>query len=162
MTDAPTPDPDEKREIDAIFSRLAPDGNLLSVYNVIEGQLGVLHTRSMSLIQLAGVVITVTGFSGRIIADTNLTAQMSIITGLVLVLVAAAVCLGFVMPVRWVSSYLHLPPEQWVLTALRRRKRKNRAFALASAILVLGLTFYILAISIMLLNPGAAELKMVR
>lgn len=162
MSDELVPTPEEKREIDAIFQRLAPAGDTLGIYHVIESQLGVLHTRSMALIQLAGVVITVTGFSGRIIADTNLIAQLCIITGLVLVLVAAAICLAFVMPVRWVTSYLHLPPEQWILTALRRRRRKSRAFALASAILILGLTFYIAAISIMLLNPTAAELTMIR
>lgn len=156
------PTPWEEREIDAIFSRFSPDEDPVPVYDIIDGQLNVMHNRSMALIQLAGVVITVTGFSGRIIADTNLAAQLCIITGLSLVLVSAAICLAFVMPIRWITSYIHLPPRTWLLTALRRRRRKNKAFGIASMILVVGLVFYIVAISIMLLNPGAAELHLAR
>lgn len=156
------PNPEEEIEIDSIFKHFSPDGDPVPIYQIIDNQLNVMHNRSMSLIQLAGVVITVTGFSGRIIADTNLAAQLCIIIGVSLVLVAAAICLTFVMPIRWITSYMNLPPRIWLLTAIRRRKKKNRAFAIASAVLIVGMVFYITAISIMLLNPEAAELQLVR
>lgn len=112
--------------------------------------------------QLAGVVITVTGFSGRIIADTSSAAQNLIVFGLALVAAAACLALGFVMPIRWVSVYMHLPVEDWVLVTLRRRERKARAIRVATAVLVLGMIAYMSAIGMMLLHPEAAELKRVR
>jgi hypothetical protein len=57
------------------------------------------------------------------------------------------------MPIRWMSSYLHLPVQDWLLIALRRRQRKSIAFTIASWTLILGLILYVAAISIMLLNP---------
>lgn len=159
---SPPADEQEQSEMASIFRHYGADGDVREVYRLVEGQHTIVHQRAQALTQLAGVVITVTGFSGRIIADTNVTAQVCIVAGLVLVLCSAAIALLFVMPIRWMSSYLDLPPEQWLLTALRRRKRKSRAFALATWILILGLLFYVAAISLMLLNPEAAELTRVR
>src|SRR5688572_12322657 len=77
----------EEREVQAILdafpSPLPHDRS--TVYRLLDAQLTVLHARAQSLIQLAGVVITVTGFSGRIIADTNPAAQSLIVGGVVLV-----------------------------------------------------------------------------
>lgn len=137
-------------------------GDRSAIYSLLDGQLTVLHSRAQSLMQLAGVVITVTGFSGRIIADTSTRAQLLIVLGLVLVAAAACLALGFVMPIRWISSYMHLPADQWVLATLRRRERKSRAIRIATGVLVLGMIFYISAIGMMLVHPEAAELKRVR
>lgn len=158
------PSPSEEREVQAILSAFAgptPKDRSL-IYSLLDGQLSVLHGRAQSLMQLAGVVITVTGFSGRIIADTSRAAQSLIVFGVVFVAAAACLALGFVMPIRWVSTYMHLPPAEWVLVTLRRRERKSRAIRVATAVLVIGMAFYICAIAMMLVNPQAAELKRVR
>lgn len=149
----------EKTEIEHLHRVF---GEAPRIYQVLDAQLAALHSRALSLVQIAGVVITVTGFSGRIIADTNHIAQLMIVTGLSLVVVAAAIAIGFVMPVRWISTYMHLGEEKWMAVAIRRRNRKTHAFWLASVILLFGMTFYIGSISIMLMNPQAAELKKVR
>ncbi len=159
--DMATPTETEEREIGAILENFESCG-IQAVYSLIDGQLAALHARAQGLTQLSGVVITVTGFSGRIIADTNVTAQVFIIVGICLVLAAAAICLFYVMPVRWVSSYLDLPKKKWLLVAIRRRNKKTRAFFAASMILIFGLLFYIASISIMLANPEATELTKVR
>lgn len=157
------PDRDEQREIDALLRHFGNgDDARPIIYKVLDNQLSVLHGRAQSLVQVAGVVITVTGFSGRIIADTNTVAQSLIVFGLIFVSLAAALALIFVMPIRWVSSYLHLPMDQWILVTLRRRQKKSRAVRVASAILVFGMLLYIGSIAIMLMNPQATELKLVR
>ena len=152
----------EQREIEAIVRHFGGSEGRARIYDFIDGQLNVLHTRAQSLIQIAGVVITVTGFSGRIIADTSKSAQTLIVSGLALVSIAAGIALMFVMPIRWLSSYLHLPMEDWLLTALRRRRKKNRAFRVASIIIVVGMIFYVAAVAMMLLHPEVTELKQVR
>ncbi|CAN5200333.1 hypothetical protein BH09SUM1_BH09SUM1_24490 [soil metagenome] len=159
---AENPTEAESREIGAVFRYFRNGEDFTRAYTVIESQLTVIHARAQSLTQLAGVVVTVTGFSGRVIADTNTTAQWLLCAGLSLVVLAAAVCLGFVMPVRWVTTYMHLPPEQWLLIAIRRRQKKNNAFHYAVILLVLGLVLYIASISIMLMNPENAELRRVK
>jgi hypothetical protein len=155
----------ETLEIDAIvqhFHNGVESDNRAAIYNLLDGQLSVIHGRAQSLMQIAGVVITVTGFSGRIIADTNALAQTLIVTGLAMVACAAAIALVFVMPIRWVSGYMHLPLRDWILVTLRRRHKKSRAIRISSAIMAIGMILYIVSIAIMLLNPQAAELKMVR
>ena len=57
---------------------------------MLERQFAVLHNRAQVLLGLGGIVITTTGFSGRLIAGTNRVAQVSIIVGVGLVLTAAA------------------------------------------------------------------------
>lgn len=156
------PTPAEQREIEAIVRHFGGAEGRARIYDFIDGQLNVLHTRAQSLIQIAGVVITVTGFSGRIIADTSKSAQTLIVSGVALVSIAAAIALMFVMPIRWLSSYLHLPMEEWLLTALRRRRKKNRAFRVASIIIVAGMILYVSAVAMMLLHPEVTELKQVR
>ncbi|MGI8907615.1 MAG: hypothetical protein ACR2IE_14120 [Candidatus Sumerlaeaceae bacterium] len=158
------PNPQEEQEVQSIllgFGGASPQDRSF-IYSLLDGQLSVLHGRAQSLMQIAGVVITVTGFSGRIIADTSGTAQSLIVLGVALVAAAACLALGFVMPIRWVSSYMHLPVDQWVLATLRRRERKSRAIRVATAVLVVGMVFYISAICMMLVNPEAAELQRVR
>ncbi|MBI1292230.1 hypothetical protein GC173_13470 [bacterium] len=152
----------ERTEVEALKRGFSKGDDFSRIYQLLDGQLAVLHTRALALVQVAGVIITVTGFSGRIIADTNVTAQLLIVTGLSLVVLAAALAIGFVMPVRWISTYIHLDPEKWMAVAIRRRNRKTNAFWVASIILLFGMTFYIGSISIMLMNPQAAELKKVR
>lgn len=154
--------PEEVREAEALLARLGGREEFLAVYQLLDAQLGTIHSRAQSLMQLAGVVITVTGFSGRIIADTSNVAQLFIVSGVALVAGAAGVALVFVTPVRWMSRDLHLPDHQWVVATLRRRNRKSRAVLAASALLVLGITLYMVAIALMLLHPEAAELKRVR
>jgi len=47
-------------------------GDALRSYEIVERQLGVLVLRAQVMLSLSGIVITVTGFSGRAIAETKL------------------------------------------------------------------------------------------
>ena len=162
MKPNPPATPQQELEIKAILRHFQGIDGMRQIHDLLDRQLSVIHARAQSLLQLAGVVITVTGFSGRLIADTNPEAQALIVSGVGLVSVGAAIALLFVMPLRWLTSYMNLEPELWLLAALQRRQRKSRAFRLATGFVVIGMVAYLVAIAIMLLNPEAAELMRAR
>jgi len=68
--------------------------DLPGVMTILERQFVVLHNRAQVLLTLCGIVISTTGFSGRVIAGTNRLAQILIVAGVGLVLVSAAVLCG--------------------------------------------------------------------
>ena len=51
------------------------DGNLKAALEMAERHLNTIYTRAQVLLSLAGMVVTVTGFSGRLIAGSSKLAQ---------------------------------------------------------------------------------------
>ncbi len=152
------PTAEENREIDSIMRIYIADGDPREAYSLINDQLNTIHTRATAILTVVGAVVTVTGFSGRLIAATLPAAQALVITGLFLSMTAGAITLIRVMHVRWISTYMYLPPRQWLLVAIRRRNNKTRAIRLAASVLVVGLTLYAIAISLLLVNPHGADM----
>jgi hypothetical protein len=140
-----------REEAVAILSICSDD--VLKCLEILERQLMVIHGRAQVLISLAGVVVTVTGFSGRIIANTCPTSQFCIIFGLALALTAAGYTFLKVMNLRWVTSELSSSPLDTLETIITRRNLKTRAYAAGGKILGVGLIFYGIAVALMLLNP---------
>ena len=62
----------EARNILALCS-----GDRLRAFEMVQGQLAVLVLRTQVMLSLSGIVITVTGFSGRAIAATSMLARSS-------------------------------------------------------------------------------------
>lgn len=124
-----------------------------AIMEVIERQFMVLHHRSQVLLGLSGIVITTTGFSGRLIAGTNDLAKWLIIGGVLLVMIAAAtVCLG-VLHLRWLTQQPGEDAQQWLGRALDYRDRKTRFYRVGIIITMIGLVLYVGAIFVMLLRP---------
>lgn len=121
---------------------------------LVERQLNAIHMRAQVVIGFAAVAVTTTGFSGRLIAGTNVWAQASIIAGLVIILSACLVIFLRVLSVDWVISR-HLQPQlqPTLVRIIESRNRKTRAYRLGSAGVFIGLSVYAVAIAIMLLNP---------
>ena len=123
------------------------------IMSMLERQFGVLHNRAQVLLTLCGIVISTTGFSGRLIAGTNLAAQLLVILGVSLVLASAAVVVWGVQHLSWLTLQKGDLIGGWLRTCLAYRDRKTRFYRLGIALMLLGLTAYVGAISIMLLNP---------
>lgn len=124
---------------------------------IVESQLNTLYARAQILLSLAGIVVTVTGFSGRLIAGSSPLAQYLLVAGL-LVSLGSAVWICFnVMPIRWVTGYLEGAPIMAIEAILRRRDQKTKAYRIGSRILCVGLTLYCISIALMLLNPIAIQ-----
>jgi len=140
-----------REESDKILSLTG--GDVLKALGVLESQLNVLHTRGQVLLSLAGVVVTVTGFSGRAIAGTNAVSQFLVVAGLATVLASAVWMFARVMTIRWVTSELSAEAGEALRRIVERRNRKARAYAIGGGILCAGLLLYCAAVAIMLLNP---------
>lgn len=139
---------EEAREILAMVG-----GDLSRAVHILQSQLDVLHSRAQVLTTLAGLVVTVTGFSGRLIAATNLPAQALVISGLAAVLASAFYIIRTVMRLQWVTAVLSPDKEATIETLLLRRNRRTHHLNRGGIILFCGLFLYFLAISLMLANP---------
>ena len=133
------------------------EGQLLQAMGVLERQFSTLHNRAQVLFSFCGIVVTVTGFSGRLIAGTNAAAQAFIVAGLAVVVATAFYMFHSVMTLRWATQRLDTSPERTVRRILKRRNIKTRAYKRGGYLLFTGLILYSIAIAIMLSNPMPLE-----
>ncbi len=141
---------DEKRRRDEarrILELVGGDGH--KAFEVVERQLAVLVLRTQVMLSLSGIVVTVTGFSGRAIADTSQVARLSISAGILVVLASAATAIGGVLKLRWMTQELDGGGD--VVAMLERsigtRDRKARFLALSLLLFVVGFGLYCFAIA---------------
>jgi hypothetical protein len=139
-------------EKESILSRYGHE-RFEAIQQLIERQLDVLTSRAQLLLGLCGIAITTTGFSGRAIAGTSRVGQVLIVGGLGLVLLAAAILVCGVLHLTFVTQHNSQFIDNWLMSSLEYRDRKMRRFRLAIVLLLIGLSLYVCAIAVMLLNP---------
>lgn len=126
------------------------------VLSLIERQLAALHSRAQILLGFCGIVITTTGFSGRLIAGTSRPAQWCVVLGVTLVLAAAATMVRGALQLRWMTQQTHDDPRETVMRLLAYRERKTRAYAIGMMLMLAGLCLYVASIAMMLFAPQHA------
>jgi hypothetical protein len=129
------------------------EGRLLDAMGVLERQFSTLHNRAQVLFSFCGIVITVTGFSGRLIAGTNSAAQAFIVAGLGVVILCALYIYHAVMTLRWVTQRLDTSDQRTLVRVIERRNIKTAAYRRGGYALFIGIILYGIAIAIMLMNP---------
>lgn len=139
-------------EADRIL-RYYGDDALPEIMAMLERQFTMLHNRAQVLLGLCGIVVTTTGFSGRLVAGTNAAAQWLVIAGVALTLLAAAVVVWGVLHLYWLTMQPGDTTRTWLLTSLAYRDKKTRAYRIGISLLLVGLTLYAAALAIMLLYP---------
>ena len=117
-----------------------------------QAQFAVLVLRTQVMLSLSGIVITVTGFSGRSIAQTSAVARTCIVTGLFLVLSAAAVAVWGVLRLKWLTQSLSDDVLVTLRYALQIRNRKSRFLGTALALFISGFALYCIAVAQLLLS----------
>lgn len=142
---------DEAKEARAILDLC--EGSKLRAFEMVQSQLAVLVLRTQVMLSLSGIVITVTGFSGRAIAQTSALARGCIVTGLFLVLGAAAVAVGGVLRLKWLTESLTDDPVELLRLAIVIRNRKSRFLSYALVFFVSGFSLYCAAVAQLLLAP---------
>lgn len=140
---------DVRREAENILALC--DGDRRLAFDMIHTQLSVLVLRTQVMLSLSGIVITVTGFSGRAIAETSALAQGSVVSGLVLVLAAAAVAVWGVLRLRWLTQELTSDAVTTLERGLQLRDHKGRYLSVALALFVTGFSLYCLAVAQLLI-----------
>ncbi|MDQ8194185.1 hypothetical protein QEH59_07100 [Coraliomargarita sp. SDUM461004] len=128
-------------------------GDLMAALKVAESQLNIVYTRAQVLMSLAGMVVTVTGFSGRLIAGSSFAAQCFLIAGLLLSLCSAAWVFRRVMRVQWITTLASEDKEHALEKAIYRRNRKTTAYTIGGTLLFIGLLLYAISIALMLTDP---------
>lgn len=129
------------------------DSAFADIMEVLERQFAVLHNRAQVLLGLCGIIVSTTGFSGRLVAGTNILAQTLIIFGVGFVLLAAAVVCWGVLHLRWLTTQVGRGTREWLLNSLCYRDFKTNCYRVALVLLLIGLVLYSAAVSIMLLYP---------
>lgn len=126
-------------------------GDPVKGFELVQGQLSVLVLRTQVMLSLSGIVITVTGFSGRTIAQTSELARNLVATGILVVLGAAGVAIGGVLRLRWLTQEMTDDTEQTLNRMLDMRDQKSRYLNAALLIFMVGFACYCVAIALMLL-----------
>jgi hypothetical protein len=129
------------------------DNNLQAAMAVLERQFTTLHSRAQVLFSFCGIVITVTGFSGRLIAGTSDLAQGLIVAGLAVVVMCALYIFHTVMTLRWATQRLDTTNTLTMIRVIQRRNLKTEAYRRGGYILFIGMILYSSAVAMMLLNP---------
>lgn len=142
-------DPPPSVEAERILSLCG--GDALRAFNIVQTQHTTLVLRTQVMLSLSGIVITVTGFSGRAIAETSALARLSIVAGLVLVLLAAGVLVAGVLRLKWLTQALRDDVRSSIVFGLALRNRKARFLSLGLLLFVVGFSLYVLAVAQLLI-----------
>jgi hypothetical protein len=131
-------------------------GDTLKAYEMVERQLSVLVLRTQVMLSLSGIVITVTGFSGRAVAQTSNLARDSIAIGIFVVLAAAAAAIWGVLRLNWLTQTIQTDPVAMLVRQIAIRDAKSRFLSIALVLFVIGFSLYCFAIAQLLLaaRPG--------
>ena len=134
------------------------NGSLRDAMAVVERQFSTLHNRAQVLFSFCGVVVTVTGFSGRLIAGTSLIGQVLVVSGLTVVIGCAFYVFHSVMTLRWATQRLGTSPLETMVRVIQRRNLKTAAYRRGGYALFVGIILYGAAITSMLLHPVSVSL----
>jgi hypothetical protein len=142
---------DESKEAQSILDLC--EGDRLKAFQMVQGQLATLVMRLQAILGLSSIVITVTGFSGRTVAQTSALAKVTVVAGLMLVLIAAAVGMGGVLRLRWSTQELGGSALDGIVRVIRIRDRKERFMTAALVLFVVGFAMYCFAVAQLLIAP---------
>jgi lysylphosphatidylglycerol synthetase-like protein (DUF2156 family) len=127
------------------------EGNGYRAFETIERQLSVLVLRTQVMLSLSGIVITVTGFSGRAIAQTSELARLSISAGIFVVLAAAVVSITGVLRLHWLTQELGADILTTLVRSIAIRDAKSRSLRWSLLLFTIGVSLYCFAIAQLLL-----------
>ena len=122
------------------------DNSLSSCVSMVQDQLNVIQARSQFLLTLGTLTLTITGFSGPKIAETNAFSRYSIAMGIALVLCSIMMMLLATNRIRWVTRVGLEDPELILVTILGYRNKKTRFYQIELYLLVIGLAFYVASV----------------
>ena len=141
--------PGAREEAESILTLAS--GDRLRAFDLVERQLAVLVLRTQVMLSLSGIVITVTGFSGRAIAQTSVLARDCIASGILIVLLAAASAIGGVLRVSWLTQSLDADALTMLMRAIAVRDAKAKFLRVSLVLFIVGFSLYCLAIAQLLM-----------
>lgn len=113
----------------------------------LSSQLAVVKGQAHMLVELCGLTITVTGFSGAHMIRAGSFSAYAMVTGILFILMAAVQCLRILTQIRWVSQDLRDDPVETAYAVIARRNLHQKRVAFAGSLVTVGLAAYLLAVA---------------
>jgi hypothetical protein len=137
---------DAEEEATRLLELYKGERQLAETMEFVRHHFDVIQTRSQLLLTLATLALTITGFSGPKIAQTNLFARYSMAFGIVFVLSAVVILLLSGLRIRWTTQFLGDDPRETLVHIIRYRNHKTRLYFVELGLLVIGLTAYVASV----------------
>lgn len=128
------------------------DKSYSEIYHSLISTFMIIQNRGQILLSLATICLTITGFSGPKIAESNLYSRYCIGIGLSLVLVSIVIVLMGPLRIKWATQHRGETLELTIEELIRRRNVKTVQYHRAMLFLGLGLFFYVLSVVLFLIK----------
>lgn len=126
-----------------------------SLITFLSGQLGVLKTQAQMIMGIAGLIITVTGFSGHHMVRGGTLSTIAMVVGIVFTLAGVIQTVRTLGKIRWVSQDLGGPLSEVAARIIARRNQEQRALTFSGAMVSVGLCAYLISVVLAALHNGA-------
>lgn len=130
-------------------------GDAAKIFCYLRDTFALLQTRSQMLLGLATICLTITGFSGPRMAASNPFSRIFIGVGLAFVLASIVAIVAGPLGLRWMTEWRAGSVDETLVENIIRRGVKTRLYRIATALLLTGLTGYLLSL-IFYLTTGDA------
>jgi predicted lysophospholipase L1 biosynthesis ABC-type transport system permease subunit len=135
-----------------ILAMLGGPDSLGKSMEFLRHHFNVIQARSQLLLTISTLALTITGFSGPKIAQTNAFARYSMAIGIGFVLAGMVFLLLGGLRIRWTTQFFEETPERTLIRIIEHRNSKTRFYFLQLTLLVIGLTAYVAAVITYLMN----------
>ena len=135
--------PDEELEF---MKEIHGSGDYAKLFAVVKDSFTLIQTRAQMLLGLATICLTITGFSGPRMAQSNAYSRFFIGFGLSFVLASVIAIVVGPLRLRWITAWRAESLDETLLENLRRRDSKTRFYRIATLLLLVGLTGYLLSL----------------
>lgn len=126
-----------------------PD-HYIGLFATIREAFTILQTRSQMLLGLATICLTITGFSGPRMAQSNGISRFFIGFGLSFVLASIIAVVAGPLRFRWITAWKAGTLDETLIENIMRRDQKTRLYRLATTLLMIGLSGYLLSLIVYL------------
>lgn len=122
------------------------------LFGAVKESFALLQMRSQMLLGLATICLTITGFSGQKMAQSNAFSRFFIGFGLLFVLAAVAAVVAGPLRLQWITAWRADSLDETLVQNIRRRDSKTRLYRVAVVLLLVGLTGYLLSLIFFLMT----------
>lgn len=121
-------------------------GDTSQIFCYLRDTFALLQARSQMLLGLATICLTITGFSGPRMAESNPFSRFFIGFGLAFVLLSIIAIMAGPLGLRWMTEWRADTIDETLVENIVRRGVKTRLYRIATALLMVGLTGYLLSL----------------
>jgi hypothetical protein len=116
------------------------------LFGAVKESFALLQTRSQMLLGLATICLTITGFSGPKMAQSNAFSRFFIGFGLSFVLAAVVATVAGPLRLQWITAWKAGSLDETLIANIQRRDSKTRLYKISMVFMLIGLTGYLLSL----------------